>query len=166
MNSLTRNLTIWWRSERLLAESEWRRASRQITILALGGVFGLLAVVMLNIAGFYWLATSYSNAQAALAVASVDTVIAAILSISALSLKAPPETEMIREFRNNAQSEIETEAAALEAHLAKIRDDVESIGATVSRFTADPIGTLSPALLVPTINAITRVVRSSKEPSD
>jgi hypothetical protein len=72
---------------------------------------------------------------------------------------------MIREFRNNAQSEIETEAAALEAHLAKIRDDVESIGAGVSRFAADPVGTLSPALLVPTINAITRIVRSSKEAS-
>ena len=65
MNSLTRNLTILWRSERLLAEAEWRRASRQITILVLAGVFTLLALVMMNVAGFYWLAGSYGNAPAA-----------------------------------------------------------------------------------------------------
>jgi esterase/lipase len=166
MKSLTQNLTILWRSERLLAEAEWRRTSRQIGILALGGVFGLLAIVMLNIAGFYWLAASHGNAQAALAVAAVDVVIGAILAVSALSLKPPRETEMIREFRNSALSDIEAEAATVQDQITQIRNDVQSIGSTVSRFAADPVGNLSPTLLIPAIQAFTKVVRSSKESSD
>ena len=119
MNSLTRNLNILWRSERLLAEAEWRRSSRQITILVLAGVFGLLALIMLNVAGFYWLATTYGTAQAALAVAAADIVIAAILAVSAQSLKTAPETDMIREFRDSALAEIETEAEAFQTHLPR-----------------------------------------------
>ncbi|MFA9474952.1 MAG: phage holin family protein [Filomicrobium sp.] len=163
MNSLTRNLNILWRSERLLAEAEWRRSSRQITILVLAGVFGLLALIMLNVAGFYWLATTYGTAQAALAVAAADIVIAAILAVSAQSLKTAPETDMIREFRDSALAEIETEAEAFQTHLVQIRDDVKTIGATVSKVASDPIGSLSPALLIPAINAFTTVVRSKKK---
>lgn len=163
MNSLTRNLNILWRSERLLAEAEWRRSSRQITILVLAGVFGLLALIMLNVAGFYWLATTYGTAQAALAVAAADIVIAAILAVSAQSLKTAPETDMIREFRDSALAEIEAEAESFQTHLVQIRDDVKTIGATVSKVAADPIGSLSPALLIPAINAFTTVVRSKKK---
>jgi len=163
MNSLTRNLNILWRSERLLAEAEWRRSSRQITILVLAGVFGLLALIMLNVAGFYWLATTYGTAQAALAVAVADIVIAAILAVSAQSLKTAPETDMIREFRDSALAEIEADAEAFQTHLVQIRDDVKTIGATVSKVAADPIGSLSPALLIPAINAFTTVVRSKKK---
>lgn len=163
MNSLTRNLNILWRSERLLAEAEWRRSSRQITILVLAGVFGLLALIMLNVAGFYWLATTYGTAQAALAVAAADIVIAAILAVSAQSLKTAPETNMIREFRDSALAEIETEAEAFQTQLVQIRDDVKTIGATVSMVASDPIGSLSPALLIPAINAFTTVVRSKKK---
>ena len=163
MNSLTRNLNILWRSERLLAEAEWRRSSRQITILVLAGVFGLLALIMLNVAGFYWLATTYGTAQAALAVDAGGIVIAAILAVSAQSLKTAPETDMIREFRDSALEEIETEAEAFQTHLVQIRDDVKTIGATVSKVASDPIGSLSPALLIPAINAFTTVVRSKKK---
>lgn len=163
MNSLTRNLNILWRSERLLAEAEWRRSSRQITILVLAGVFGLLALIMLNVTGFYWLATTYGTAQAALAVAVADIVIAAILAVSAQSLKTAPETDMIREFRDSALAEIEAEAESFQTHLVQIRDDVKTIGATVSQVAADPIGSLSPALLIPAINAFTTVVRSKKK---
>ncbi len=163
MNSLARNLNILWRSERLLAEAEWRRSSRQITMLVLAGVFGLLALIMLNVAGFYWLATTYGNAQAALAVAAADLVVAAILAVSAQSLKIAPETDMVREFRDSALEEIETEAEAFQTQLVQIRDDVKTIGATVSRVAADPIGTLSPSLLVPAIHAFTTVVRSKKK---
>ena len=162
MNSLTRNLTILWRSERLLAQAEWRRTSRQIALLVLAGVLGVLALVMLNVAGFYWLSTTYGTAQAALAVAVVDLIIGAILAVSAQSLKTAPEADMIRQFRDGALAEIETEAEEVQAQLVQIRDDVQSIGAKVSRFAADPVGSLSPALLVPAINAFTGVVRSSK----
>lgn len=162
MNSLTRNLTIAWRSERLLAQAELRRRSRQITMLVLAGIFGVLALIMLNVAGFNWLSTTYGTAQAALAVAVADAVLGAILAVSAQSLKTAPETDMIREFRDGALAEIETEAEAVQTQLVQIRNDVQSIGTTVSKFASDPVGSLSPALLVPAINAFTGVVRASK----
>lgn len=109
------------------------------------------------------MATTYGTAQAALAVAAADIVIAAILAVSAQSLKTAPETDMIREFRDSALAEIETEAEAFQTHLVQIRDDVKTIGATVSKVASDPIGSLSPALLIPAINAFTTVVRSKKK---
>ncbi|MGI9521043.1 MAG: phage holin family protein [Hyphomicrobiaceae bacterium] len=96
MSSLTRNFSILWRSERLLAEAEWRRSSRQLAILAISGVFALLAIVMFNIAGFYWLAVHYGNAVAALGVGVIDLLIAAVSAVAAQSLTMPRETEMIR----------------------------------------------------------------------
>ena len=96
------------------------------------------------------------------AVAVADAVLGAILAVSAQSLKTAPETDMIREFRDGALAEIETEAEAVQTQLVQIRDDVQSIGTTVSKFASDPVGSLSPALLVPAINAFTGVVRASK----
>ena len=162
MNSLTRNLSILWRSQRLLTEAEHRRTMRQVVILTVAGAFGFLALVMLNVAGYAWLSTAYGNAQAALVVAIGDIFIATLLIVSAQSLKTAPETEMIREFRDGALAEIEKEADAVQAQLVQIRSDVETIGTNLSKFASDPIGSLSPTLLLPAIQAFTKVVRSSK----
>ncbi len=162
MNSLTRNLSILWRSQRLLTEADHRRTMRQVVILAVAGAFGFLALVMLNVAGYAWLSTTYGNAQAALVVAIGDIFIATLLIVSAQSLKTAPETEMVREFRDGALAEIEKEADAVQAQLVQIRSDVETIGTNLSKFASDPIGSLSPTLLLPAIQAFTKVVRSSK----
>lgn len=162
MNSLSRNISILWRSQQLLTQAEWRRTSKQITTLVLAGIFGLLALTMLNLAGYYWLSTTYGNAQAALAVAVANILIGAILVLYALTLKTAPETEMVREFRASALAEIETEADVFQAQLVQMRRDVETIGANLSNFASNPIGSLTPSVLIPAIQAFTKVARSSK----
>ncbi len=164
MSTLTKNLIILWRSERLLAEAEWRRASRQITILVLAGLMGLLALIMLNVAAFYWLSTGLGNAEAALAVAIANLVLAALLVLSAQSLKSAPETEMVREFRNSAMADIESEAEAIQKHLNEIRGEVQSIGSMVAKFSSGSVSAMSPALLISAITALTSVLKSSKAP--
>jgi hypothetical protein len=162
MSLLTRNLKILWRTERLLAEAEWRRSSRQISILAVSGIFVFLALVMLNVAGFYWLSTTYSTPQAALCVALVDLTIAAILAGSARALKSPREVHMIRELRDEVMSELEADAESVQQQLIEIKNDVQTIGATVSKVASDPVGSLSPALLMPVIRAFTEAARSKR----
>lgn len=161
MNPLSRNISILWRSQQLLTEAQWRRTSKQITTLVLAGIFGLLALTMLNLAGYYWLSTT-DNAQAALAVAVANIVIGAILVLYSLTLKTAPETEMVRQFRDSALAEIETEADAVQAQLVQMRKDVETIGSNLSNFASDPIGSLTPSVLIPAIQAFTKVARSSK----
>lgn len=162
MNSLTRNITILWRSQQLITQAELRRTSTQITIMVLAGVFGLLALTMLNVAGFYWLSAALGDAQAALAVAVADILIGAMLVLAAQTLKTAPETEMVREFRDSALAEIEKQGDAVQAQLVQMRKDVEAIGTNLSNFASDPIGSLTPNLLVPAVQAFTKVVRSSK----
>ncbi len=89
-------------------------------------------------------------------------LIAVILIVAAQSIKLAPETETVRELRNEMLADIEADAQTVQDELVQLRDDVKTIGSKVSRFASDPLGNL-PSLLVPAINALTKVRRSSKK---
>lgn len=162
MNPLARKLSILWRLQSSLNDAELRRTSKRITMTVVAGAVGFLALVMLNIAGFSALTTNYGYTFAALAVAAVDVLIAVILIVAAQSIKVAPETETVRELRNEMLADIEVDAQTVQNELVQLRDDVKSIGSKVSSFASDPLGNL-PSLLVPAINAFTKVRRSSKK---
>jgi hypothetical protein len=162
MNPLARNVSTLWRLQRSLNEAELRRTSKRITMAVVAGAVGLLALVMLNIAGFSALTTNYGNTIAALAVAAVDVLIAVILIVAAQSIKLAPETDTVRELRDSMLADIEADAQTVQDELVQLRDDVKSIGSRVSSFASDPLGNL-PSLLVPAINAFTKARRSSKK---
>jgi len=162
MNPLARKLTTLWRLQSSLNDAELRRTSKRITMTVVAGAVGFLALVMLNIAGFSALATNYGYTFAALAIAAVDVLIAVILIVAAQSIKLAPETETVRDLRNEMLADIEEDAQTVQNELVQLRDDVKSIGSKVSSFASDPLGNL-PSLVVPAINAFTKVIRSSKK---
>ncbi len=162
MNPLARNVRTLWRLQSSLNEAELRRASKRVTMTVVAGAVGFLALVMLNIAGFSALTTNYGNTFAALTIAAADVLIAVILIVAAQSIKLAPETETVRELRNEMLADIEADAQTVQDELVQLRDDVKTIGSKVSSFASDPLGNL-PSLLIPAINAFTKVRRSSKK---
>lgn len=162
MNPIARNVSTLWRLQRSLNEAELRRTSKRITMTVIAGAVCFLALVMLNIAGFSALMNSYGNTFSALAVAAVDVLVAVILIVAAQSIKLAPETDTVRELRDSVLADIEEDAQTVQNELVQLRDDVKSIGSQVSSFASDPLGNL-PSLLIPAINAFTKVARSSKK---
>lgn len=162
MNPIARNVSTLWRLQRSLNEAELRRTSKRITMTVIAGAVCFLALVMLNIAGFSALTNSYGNAFSALAVAAIDVLVAVILIVAAQSIKLAPETDTVRELRDSVLADIEADAQTVQNELVQLRDDVKSIGSQVSSFASDPLGNL-PSLLIPAINAFTKVARSSKK---
>jgi hypothetical protein len=162
MNPIARNVSTLWRLQRSLNEAELRRTSKRITMTVIAGAVCFLALVMLNIAGFSALTNSYGNAFSALAVAAIDVLVAVILIVAAQSIKLAPETDTVRELRDSVLADIEEDAQTVQNELVQLRDDVKSIGSQVSSFASDPLGNL-PSLLIPAINAFTKVARSSKK---
>jgi len=162
MNPIARNVSTLWRLQRSLNEAELRRTSKRITMTVIAGAVCFLALVMLNIAGFAALTNSYGNTFSALAVAAVDVLVAVILIVAAQSIKLAPETDTVRELRDSVLADIEEDAQTVQNELVQLRDDVKSIGSQVSSFASDPLGNL-PSLLIPAINAFTKVARSSKK---
>ena len=84
------------------------------------------------------------------------------LIVAAQSIKLAPETDTVRELRDSVLADIEEDAQTVQNELVQLRDDVKSIGSQVSSFASDPLGNL-PSLLIPAINAFTKVARSSKK---
>jgi hypothetical protein len=162
MNPIARNVSTLWRLQRSLNEAELRRTSKRITMTVIAGAVCFLALVMLNIAGFSALTNSYGNTFSALTVAAVDVLVAVILIVAAQSIKLAPETDTVRELRDSVLADIEEDAQTVQNELVQLRDDVKSIGSQVSSFASDPLGNL-PSLLIPAINAFTKVARSSKK---
>jgi hypothetical protein len=142
MEHLLRSLRLFWRSERLLAEQQFRLRMHQVQFSLLAAFVAVLGLVMLSIAAFFALVPYWGHALAALAVGAADIVLAAALAVYALSLHTSKEAELIKEVRDSA--------------LADIEDDVHS-------FIRNPVGALLVAAFGPLLNAVARGFRSFKK---
>lgn len=156
MDRFIRSLRILWRSERLLAEQEFRLGTQRVQLNLLASLVAVIALVMLSLAMFYALAPLWGNALAALAVAGVDLVVALALSAYARSLQPPAEVAMIKEMRDMALGDLEDEFESAEAELLSVKEDVQ-------KFIANPVDALLPGILGPLLSAIARGLASSKK---
>jgi hypothetical protein len=166
MSRLSRNLKLFLRSERVLAEMQVGLVSRKAVLLGGAMVAGLLALAMANVAGFFALAPSLGSPGAASVVALVDAVAAGLLAVVAVSLQPGREEDVVREVRDMALDEIGAELEVVQQRLAQVGDNVERVGTSVARFVQDPLELLLPHLVVPTVNAITSIAKSRKKKSD
>jgi hypothetical protein len=162
MSKVTRNLQLFLRSERVLAETQFKLVSRKLVLLALAAIALLLALAMFNVAGYYALMPSVGSAEAALIVALIDALIAALLGAVALLLRPGPEEEMLREVREMAIGELGADLDEVQQKLVRMGDSVERVTTNVTNLVQNPLDTLLPHLVVPAVTAITKVARSDK----
>ena len=137
-----RNLSVILRTERLIARRRMAVLRGQSTLLALGGLIGIIGLVMLDVAALSALREVISPPLAALAVALVNLVLAAIIVAAALRMNAEAELEPVLAVQELAYSEIESD---LEAAVTELRE----AGADIHRMVRNPLGNLLPELLAP-----------------
>jgi hypothetical protein len=130
--------------------------ARKIQFSAIAGLITLFALIMLSLAGFFALVPLWGQAFAALGVAGADLVLAGALVAYARSLQPPAETDMVREVRDMAMSDIKYEVAQAEQELVALKDAVQKI-------IQHPMDALLPTAIAPLLSAVVRGLRSKQK---
>jgi hypothetical protein len=143
-----RHARLWWRAERVIAETRLRLALRRTVLYALAGLIAAIGLGMLDVAFFLLLRGYWGPVWAAFAVALGDFVIAGVVAL--IALMAPPGAAMTSavELRDAAAEGLEAELAPLQERLGFF-----------SRVAREPLDTMLPAMLIPLITAIVRSLR-------
>ena len=130
-------LQILARSEMALLRIQARRNATRTVLLVVALVFVLLALGMLNFAGYQALAVSQGPAIAAMLVALADGVIALIVVL--LSRSTGPNTEqekMVRDIRDLAYNELSADFNEVKDKVVQVTDDVRRIRSGLSGVTS------------------------------
>jgi hypothetical protein len=163
MKPIVTNLRILWRAERMRAEAQLRDATQKISLLAVAALVGVFALGMLNVAAFFALVPSQGSTMAAFWVAAADAVLALALVALALSRRSHPEMELIEEVRDNALANLEEEAAAIQAQIADARQEIAGLASSVKSFSRDPLGALSPTMLLPLLKTVVGFLKDARK---
>ncbi len=156
MSRISRNLSIILRAERLIAQRHVAVAAKRTGIYGAAGLAIGLAVVMLNVAGFFWLSESVSYATAALIMAGVDLLVAVLLALIANSMSSQTDISAVVELRDLALQDIETE---IKDNLAEARD-------AVTGFRRDPLGAVTPEIVSALLGALIKFSKARKKSGD
>ena len=140
MNRITRNLSILYRSERLIAQRQLAVLRKQTGLMAAAGLVAGLGIIMLNVSAFFALAGSFSNPIAALIVAVVNLAIAGFLIVYAQGQSAEKDIEPVTEVRDMALEDLEAEAQAVADEARAVVEDVKSVA-------RDPLGAVMPGIM-------------------
>jgi len=162
MSTITRNLQLLWRAERVLAEARFKLISQKLVLGVVAGIALLFAWGMLNIASYFALEPAAGKAWAAFIVGTSDVVLAILLGLVAQRLQPAPEEDMVREVRDMALGEIGAEVEDVQTKLLQLRDDVEDVRTNITAFIQRPMDVFSPAVIGPAIMAITKMMKARK----
>lgn len=146
MKRIARNLTIIFRTERLIMRRKLAVAQRQTVLLALAGLAALAGLILLNITLYLVLAARVSPEASAGLLTVGNLLLAVLLSIISGRININEEIAPALEVQDLAIAEIEDD---LEAMLNEARDAVGK----VKSLGSNPLGSLS-AILVPVVAAI------------
>jgi hypothetical protein len=118
---------------------------RQVSFVLAAALFGLLALAMLNVALYLFLASRFDPALAALVVAGLDALLAVVAVAAASRLELGPEAEAAASIRDIASDELAADAERLRAQLDDLGQDIKRIRAAVTGIT-QPGGISLPAV--------------------
>lgn len=145
MNRIGRNLTIIYRTERLITRRRLAVIQQQTVLMALAGLAALAGLVLLNLTLYLVMTAWVSPAASAGLLTAGNLLLAGLLATIAGRINVEQEIAPAAEVRDMAIADIEDE---LEGMATEARDVVNSVKA----LGANPMGSLS-TLLVPMIAA-------------
>lgn len=132
MDELIAKLRLLAKAEVILVRLHLRRAVRQMSFVIVAALFGLLALAMLNVALYLFLAPRFDPALAALAVAGLDALVAIVAVAVASRLELGPEAEAAASIRDLASDELAADAERLRAQLDDLGRDIKRIRSAVT----------------------------------
>ncbi|MEK6744237.1 MAG: hypothetical protein AABZ15_11525 [Nitrospirota bacterium] len=145
MDELIAKLRLLAKAEAILVRLHLRRAVRQVSFVLVAALFGLLALAMLNVALYLFLAPRVDPALAALAVAGLDALVAVVAVIVASRLELGTEAEDAESIRDLVSTELAADAERLQAQLDDLGRDIKRIRSAVTGIT-QPGGIGLPAI--------------------
>ena len=145
MNRISRNLSLVYKAERLIARRRFAVVQGQTVMMAISAIVGLIGLVLTNVAFFFVLEARMSPAAAAGILAAVNLGLAIVLATMASRLSAEREIAPAVEVRDMALAE-------LEAEIDEATQEVRHLVDSVKNVRRDPLGSVS-TLLVPVITA-------------
>ncbi len=157
MNRIGRNLTIIYRTERLITRRRLAVLRQQTVLMALAGLAALAGLILLNVTLYLALANQLSPTASAGILTAGNLLLAAALALLAGRTNVEEEVAPAVEVRDIAIADIEDE---LEGMATEARDVVNAVKGLAS----NPLGSLS-SLLVPLIAAALKNHNKSKNNS-
>ena len=153
MDRLTRDLTVLWRAERLIAQRRLAVVRRRTGALALAAMVALFGLALLDLAAFFALAPRIGPAAAALILGGANLALAGLAAAWAARQSVEDEIAPACEVRDMALEDLEAEAR-------RAGDEIRGAVEDVRRLARDPLGALAPAALTPLIGAVLRALRA------
>ena len=135
MNEMIAKMRILAKAETILVRLRIRRMVRQASLVLAAALFGFLALVMLNVAFYLYLATRVDPALAALIVGGLDLAIGVFAVVAAGRLDLDPQVKEAEVLRDLASSELSASADRLQAQLNDMGQDIKRIRAAVTGIT-------------------------------
>ncbi len=132
MDDIVTKIHLLLKAEMLLFRLQLRRTVRQAAFYVAAALLAVLAVGMLNIALYLYLAPRLDNSSAALAVAIIDIVLAVAAAIAAGHLNLGPEADAARAVREDAMAKIATDAERVKTQITDLHDDIKRIRTAVT----------------------------------
>lgn len=135
MEALIAKMRLLAKAEAILVRLHLRRAVRQVSFVLAAALFGLMALAMLNVAFYLFLAPRIDPALAALAVAGLDMLVAVAAVVAASRLELGPEAEAAVSLRDLATTELAADAERLREQLDDLGQDIKRIRSAVTGIT-------------------------------
>lgn len=149
MNRISRNISIIFRSERLIAQRRMAVLRRQTGMMAAAGIAAAVGLVMLNFAAYFALAEHLSAPLSALIVALANLVLAGVLVSAANKQSADAEVAGVAEVRDLAMEDLEGE-------VQEATEEVKALADNVRKMASDPLGAIAPGLLGTVASAVVK----------
>lgn len=152
MDELIIKMRLLAKAELILFRLHLRRAAKQTAFYVVAGLLAVLAVGMLNLALYLYLAPLFGGAGAALVVATADILLAVIVISAAGRLDLGREAVEANALRELTMVELVSDIDRVKAQIADLSDDIKKIRSAVTGIMS-PGGFSLPSILqwIPTI---------------
>jgi hypothetical protein len=123
------------KSEKALLSLEMRKKSRQTLFIALALLAVLVALVMMNITMYLYLATSHSSLESATILTLLNLFIAGIFFVIALKQDIGVEAESIEEIRDFAWRQVNDDINEVKHSVSEFKDSFVKVKKGVDSFS-------------------------------
>ena len=153
MNSISRNVAILIRAERLIAQRRVASLRRMVWFMIPVAVLAFIGCVALAVAGYLYLETQIGAPLAALTVGLAALAAAGAVFLAAGRMSSiDAEIASISEVRDLAMED-------LEAELGAATDEVRDLARSVRKITRNPLGAALPGIVVPLLTLLTKQLK-------
>jgi outer membrane murein-binding lipoprotein Lpp len=162
MDEFLVKMRLLLKAEMILFRLQLRRTVRQAAFYIAAVLLAVLAVGMLNIAFYLYLAPRLDNSGAALAVAFIDILLAVVAVVAAGKLHLGPEADSVMALREATMDKLTTDAERVKAQITDLHDDIKQIRTAVTGFLS--FGGVNLASLFQWVPVLLRVLLRRKDP--